>query len=113
MPRPLRLLRPSPPVPLVEAANIATDASQGSHFRVTLTADRTLGAPSNPTDGQRALWEVLASGAARTLTLASVFVFPTGVTGVPQIDSGKTTFIGCIYRASSATWNVVTISGGH
>ena len=39
-------------VNLVDAPTIATDASLGNYFRVTLGGNRTLGAPTNPTYGK-------------------------------------------------------------
>src|ERR1041384_948808 len=51
-----------PPVTLTETATIATDASQGSHFKVTLTSNRTLGIPTNPKDGQKVIWEFIQGG---------------------------------------------------
>ena len=47
------------PVTLTDAATIATDASTGTWFRVTLAGNRTLGNPTNPTDGQMVVWELI------------------------------------------------------
>lgn len=105
------------PVTLTDATTIATDASTGTQFRVTMGADRTLGAPTNPTDGQKAMWEITASAANRTLTLATgtagSFKYGTDITSIPAIVSGTTTFIGAIYRTSSARWHVLAVSSGH
>ncbi|MGV9001594.1 MAG: hypothetical protein ACOH18_01400 [Candidatus Saccharimonadaceae bacterium] len=105
------------PVTLTDAATIATNASLGNYFRVTIAADRTLDIPTNPTDGQRALWEVTASGANRTLTLTlgstGAFKFGSDFTTIPNIASGTTTFIGCIYRTSSTRWHVLSVGSGH
>lgn len=106
-----------PPVTLTEAATIATNAAAGNLFRVTLTASRTLGIPTNPTDGQRVMWELIASGGPWTVTLttgsAGAFAFGTSITALGAIASGTTTFLGCIYRSSSARWHVLAISEGH
>jgi hypothetical protein len=40
------------PVTLTDAATVTVNAAAGHFFPVTLTAARTFGAPSNPTDGQ-------------------------------------------------------------
>lgn len=105
------------PVTLTDAATVATDASLSNYFRVTVTANRTLGIPTNPTDGQRVLWEVTASGANRTLTLTTgatgAFKFGTDFTAIPTIVSGTTTFIGAIYRTSSTRWHVLSVGSGH
>lgn len=106
-----------PPVTLTYGATTNTDASQGSLFRVTLTGDTTLAAPSNPVDGQRVLWELNASGGARTVTLATgstgSFKFGTSITALGVVASGTATFLGALYRTSSARWHVLAISEGH
>ena len=105
------------PVVLTDAASIATDASSGQQFRVTITASRTLAAPTNPVDGQRALWQITATGGPWTLTLATgatgAFKYGTVITAVPAIAAGTTTFLGAIYRATSARWHVLAVSSGH
>jgi predicted secreted protein len=105
------------PVSLTYGATTNTDASQGALFRVTLTGDTTLAAPSNPVDGQRAVWELTASGGARTVTLATgatgAFKFGTSITALAAVASGTTTFLGALYRTSSARWHVLAISEGH
>lgn len=106
------LLVPFPPVVLTDAATVATNAALGTHFRVTIAADRTLGAPTNPTDGQRVMWEVTASAAQRTLTLASgaagAFEFSDAVSAAAVVTpSGKTTVFGAIYSASRQRWTVL------
>lgn len=104
------------PVALVEAATIATDASAGNRFRVTLTADRILGAPSNPTDGALTTWEVTASGGARTLTLASGaggFAFGSDITAITATVSGKTDLIGCTYNATANRFLVLAYVKGY
>lgn len=103
------------PVALVEAATVATNALLGNRFRVTLTADRTLGAPTSPTDGQAATWEVTASGADRTLTLASGaggFKFGTDITALTAIVSGTTDLVGTVYNATANRWWIVAYLKG-
>lgn len=106
-----------PPVTLTYGATTNTDASQGSLFRVTLTGDTTLAAPTNPVDGQRVVWELTASGGARTVTLATgaagAFKFGTSITALGVVASGTTTFLGALYRTSSTRWHVLAISEGH
>jgi len=108
---------PWAPVNLTDAATIATDASQGTTFRVTIAADRTLGAPTNPTDGQRGLWVITASGGNRTLTLATGaggFAFGTDITGpLTATVSGTTDYIGAVYVASANRWRVLAVAKGY
>ena len=105
-----------PPVDLVYAATIATDASLGTHFRCELTGNPTLGVPTNPTDGQMAMWELTASGAARTPTLSTAvggFAFGTDITALTAIALGTTDFIGARYRASVKKWRVLAVAKGY
>jgi hypothetical protein len=104
-----------PPVTLTDAATIATDASLGNHFRVSMGGNRTLGVPTNPTDGQRCLWEVTASGANRTLTLSTStggFIFGTDITALTATTSAKADFIGAIYNSTANRWRVVSYIKG-
>lgn len=105
------------PVTLTDASTIATDASLGNYCRVTITTNRTLGVPSNPTDGQRILWEITASGGNYTLTLtvgsSGAFKFGSDFSAVPAIVDGTATFIGCVYRTASGRWHVLSVGSGH
>lgn len=98
-------------VVLTDTSTIATDASAGKHFRVTVAGDRTLGAPTNATDGMRKIWEITASVADRTITLATgtagSFELTTNITSPITITSGKAHFIGAVYNASRDRWTVL------
>jgi hypothetical protein len=105
------------PVTLVDAATVDTDASLSNYFRVTINGNRTLGVPTNPTDGQRGLWEITASGGNRVITPAigttGSFKFGSDFTTIPLVNSGTTTFIGAVYRASTTRWHILSIGSGH
>jgi hypothetical protein len=109
----------TPPVVLTDAATIATDASLGDHFRVTITAARTLGVPTNPIDGQRALWEITASGGdwlpTFTIDSAGAFAFGTSITVaiITAVASGTTDFVGAIYNSIAARWRVIAYVKGY
>lgn len=108
-------LVPWAPVPLTDAATIATDASLGDYFRVTLAGNRTLGNPTNPTDGQRCTWEISqdATG-SRTLTLGSNFALGTSIAAVTlTTTASKTDFLGAIYNSTAGKWRVVAFSKGY
>lgn len=98
-------------VALSDAATIATDASSGKHFRVSVAGDRTLGIPTNPTDGQHLIWEVSALTAPRILTLttgsAGSFELTTNISSAITITTNKALFIGAIYSAPRARWTVL------
>jgi len=102
---------------LTDAATIAVDASKGNHFRVTLAGNRTLGAPTNPTDGQRILFEVIqdATG-ARTLGYASGsggYAFGLGIpTPTLTTTASKRDFIGFVYNSTAALWYCLAFVNG-
>jgi hypothetical protein len=105
------------PVNLVDAATIATDASLGNAFRVTLGGTRILGAPTNPSDGQMVIWEIKQDVAGnRGLTLASGaggFLFGSGLTSITlSTTGGKTDIMGCRYNAAANRWWVIAFLGG-
>lgn len=110
------------PLTLTDAATIATDAGLGTPegvtiCRVSLASDRTLGAPTNPTDGQRLLWEVTnTDGSAHTLSLATGaggFAFGTSITALTAIGAGKMDQIGAKYRAAVDRWEVALSLKGY
>jgi hypothetical protein len=102
------------PVTLTDAATIATDASLGDYFRVTLAGNRTLGNPTNPTDGQKVIWELIqdATG-SRTITLGSNFALGTSIAAVTlTTTASKTDFLGAIYNSTAGKWRVVSFVKG-
>jgi hypothetical protein len=105
------------PVTLTDASVIATDASLSDYFRVTLGDNRTLGAPTNPTDGQRVMWEIFSNSGLRTITpaigTAGSFKFGSDFSTIPPISNNTTTFIGAVYRASTARWHILSVGSGH
>lgn len=107
----------TPPVVLADAATIATDAATGNHFRVTLGGNRTLGAPTNPVDGQKALWELIQDGTgSRTLALdtgAGGFAFGTDITSITlSTAASKRDFLGAVYSAALTRWLVLAFAKG-
>lgn len=103
------------PVTLTDAATIATDASLGSHFRVTLAGNRTLGNPTNMVDGQRVIWELIqdATG-SRTLTLGSAFALGTDIANTTlTTTASKRDFLGAIYNSVTAKFYVVAFAKGY
>ena len=104
-----------PPVTLTDAATIATDASLGNHFRVTLGGSRTLGNPTNPTDGQKVIWELIqdATG-SRTITLGSAFALGTDISSVTlTTTASKRDFLGAVYNSTASKWYVIAFTKGY
>ena len=64
---------------LSDAVTIATDCSNGNVHQVTLTDNRTLGAPTNLKDGATYIWIITQDvGGTNTLAFNAVFKFPGG-----------------------------------
>lgn len=64
---------------LTDGATIATDCNQSNKFTVTLSGNRTLGAPTNLKNGARYTWTIIQDGTgSRTLAFNAVFKFPSG-----------------------------------
>jgi hypothetical protein len=104
-----------PPVALTDAATIATDASLGNHFRVTLGGNRTLGNPTNPTDGQKIMWELIQDGTgSRTITLGGAFTLGTEISSTTlSTAAGKRDFLGAVYNAGASKWYVIAFVKGY
>ena len=102
-------------VTLTDAATIATDASLGNVFTVTLGGNRTLGAPTNPTNGQRITYVIRqdATG-SRTLGYNAAFRFST-TRPSPTLTTtaAKTDYLEFIYNSTDSKWDVVNIDLGH
>jgi len=108
-------VNPAPaPQTLTDAATIATNAALGNHFRVTLGGNRTLGNPTNPTDGQKIIWELIqdATG-SRTITLDTAFALGSTISSVVlTTTASKRDFLGAVYNASTSKWYVIAFSRG-
>jgi len=102
-------------VALTDAATIATDASLGNVFTVTLGGNRTLGAPTNPTNGQKIIYQIKqdATG-SRTLGYNAVFRFGTDVAS-PTLTTtaSKTDYLGFIYSSADTKWDCLAVAKGY
>lgn len=101
---------------LSDGATPALDASLGNVFRLTAAGNRTIAVPSNPTAGQKIIIRHKASGADRTLSLntgAGGFRFGTDITALTATTSAKVDYIGCVYDATDAKWDVVAYVKGY
>lgn len=107
--------RESLPITLTDAATIATNALLGKRFRVTLGGNRTLGNPTNGTDGQMCVWEIIqdATG-SRTLSLGTKFAFGTDIPSITlSTTASKRDFLTAIYNSSADKWYVVNFVKGY
>lgn len=91
------------PAALTDAATIATDASLSNNFRVTLGGNRTLGNPTNPTDGQIITWELIQDGTGgRTIALDTKFALGTDIASVVlTTTASKRDFLTVVYNSSA------------
>ncbi len=99
------------PVALTDAATIATDASLGNRFRASSATDRTLGAPTNASDGQQCTWRWKnTDSGARTLTLttgsAGAFRYNGSITVLPATAAGKAIKFTAEYDSTDQRWDV-------
>lgn len=103
------------PDDLVDASTIATDASLGNHFRVTLGGNRTLGNPTNPLDGQRIIWELIQDGAGnRTISLDTKFALGADITSIVLSTTGNLRdFLGAIYNQTADRWFILAFVKGY
>lgn len=94
------------PVVLTDASTITVDASTSDYFRVTLGGNRTLGAPSNPVDGQSIVFEIIQDGTgSRTLAYNAVYSVPSSIgTPVLSTSAGFHDFLSFRYDSGTATW---------
>ena len=95
-------------VALTDGATIATDASLGNTFTVTLGGNRTMANPTNPVSGQKIVYRIRQDGTgSRTLTWASAFRFAGGTTPTLTTAANKTDYIGFVYNAADAKWDCI------
>jgi hypothetical protein len=96
-------------ITLTDAATIAINAALGTVFRVTLTASRNVGAPTNPAGNQVMILIVEQGGSGSyALTWNSAFSFSDDLP-VPVLSTtvGKKDLLGFIYIVSVAKWRYI------
>jgi hypothetical protein len=105
----------TPSVALTDASTIATDASLGNYFRVTLGGNRTLGNPTNASDGQRIIFEFIQDGTgSRTLAYDTKFAFGTDITAATLTTTiNKRDFLTVIYNSTADKFYVVGFVKGY
>lgn len=90
-------------VALTDAATIATDMNLGYDFGVTLGGNRTLGNPTNPTNGQKGCYHFIQDGTGtRTLAYASNWKFPSGI--APTLSTPAGSHDSLCYEVFSSTF---------
>ena len=82
----MRYIASSPVVTLTDALTVAVNAALGNDFRLLMTsgvgATRALGAPSNPVDGRKIIFQVTQDSAgSRLLTMPAA---PAATSSLPS-----------------------------
>ena len=75
-----------------------------------LAAALTINAPSgSPADGVKLTFRILDNGSSQTLTWNATYT-AIGVTLPGSTTANKTTYVGCIYNANAARWDVIAVT---
>jgi hypothetical protein len=104
-------------VALTDAATIAVNAAAGNDQRVTLGGNRTLGAPSNPVDGQQVLFQITQDGTgSRTLAYTSGAGGYSFSAQLPSptlsIAAGAVDLLKFVYNLAKNRWLFIAYLGG-
>lgn len=96
-------------ITLTDASTIAVNSALGNNFRVTLTNNRTLGAPSSPVNGQAIVIEVIQDGTgSRTLAYTSGaggYAWGTDLTGCTISSAANShSFVTFRYNSTIDRW---------
>jgi hypothetical protein len=99
---------------LADAATIDTDASLGINFYVTLGGNRTMGAPTNPSDWKVIRYYITQDVAgSRTLAWDAVFRFSTGIPSPTLTTTPKfSDYTEFMYNPTYATWDCIRVVKG-
>lgn len=97
-------------VSLTEAPTIGFDSATGINFTVNLSANRTMGTPSNRSavNGRSGLIRVSQSGGPYTLSWATGWLFPNGEP--PSLVAGQNLF--AYWHTDSSQTHIVHAGGG-
>jgi len=100
------------PVALSDAATVATNANLSNTFTVTLAGNRTLGNPTNMTNGAIYNWRIRqdATG-SRTLAYGSKFKWPGGTAPTLTTTASATDFISGQYFSDTDTLLCTILKG--
>jgi hypothetical protein len=92
-------------VTLLDQAVIVADASLGNDFQMTITANRTMGPPLNPRNGQLIMFDITQGGLGGfTVTWDAIFNFGSGTAPQLSLAAGATDMVGFKYKASKNQW---------
>jgi len=101
-------------VHLTDAPTIAVDASLGNDFRVTIAGNRTMGNPTNSSDGEQVIFQITqGAGGPFTVTWGSGYEFSAGLPQ-PSLSTGAglTDVLGFVYDAAIGKWLLAAFVNG-
>jgi hypothetical protein len=101
-------------IALTDAATITVNAALGNDFRVTVNGNRAMAKPTNPSDGQKIVFQVTqGTGGSFTITWDSSYEFSSSLPQ-PTLSStaGQTDLLGFIYNAAKGTWLLAAFVNG-
>lgn len=96
-------------VALVDAATVALDWSSGVNFSLQITANRTLGNPSNPVAGQWRTIRLTSDAGPDMLSFGNQFFGPA-VDSPPEPEASVTEYLLSVYCATTSHFIVTAIS---
>lgn len=92
-------------VALTDGATIATDASLGFNFKVTLGGNRAFGAPTNLKDGVPYTWDISQDASGSRIPSFDT-IFDWGLSGAPTFSTGANKKDKVVGQYSSASGKV-------
>jgi hypothetical protein len=101
-------------VNLTDATTIAVDASLGNDFRVTISGNRTMDNPANPSNGQEIIFQVTQGpGGSFTLNWGTGYEFSSTLPQpVLSTTAGQTDLLGFIYNTARSAWLLASFVNG-
>lgn len=102
---------------LVDAATVAINAALGNSFYLAASGNRTLGIPTNPTEGQEIVICIFAAGGSnRTISLTTSgvgsFRFNTTIASLTATVSATNDYLRARYNSTDAKWDLISYTKG-
>jgi hypothetical protein len=97
------------------SGSIATDASLGGIFDLTLAGSGLLADPTNGSDGQSLRWRISYANSGIPLTLGNNFRIPSSASSpLPfSSSSGTMDILGATYDSSRNKWDIIAFVPGY
>jgi len=97
------------------SGSIATDASLGGIFDLTLAGSGLLANPTNGSDGQSLRWRISYANSGIPLTLGNNFRIPSSASSpLPfSTSSGTMDMLGATYDSSRNKWDIIAFVPGY